>query len=246
MTRSLWEYAHADHIATEYDAYFAENRLFEFDRAVLLERLQRPGRLVDLGCGSGRLLLPFAARGFDCLGVDLSLPMLEVARDKARQAGAPLDLVQANMVELDCLADRSVDYCICMFSSLGMIRGSENRRAVLRHARRIVKPGGVFVAHVHNRWYNLYDPQGRWWLVASALRHWLPGELEPGDKVFEYRRIPNMFLHTFTRSEFTGGLASAGFRIRELISLDTNRQRPLARPWLLGALRANGWIAVCD
>lgn len=246
VTRALWEYATADHIATEYDEYFAYNQLFQFDEGVLLRHFTEPGRLVDLGCGTGRLLMPFARRGFQCVAVDLSLPMLVVVGEKAHRAGLAVDRVQANFVELDCLADNSVDYCIIMFSTLGMIRGAENRARVLAHARRIVRPGGMFVAHVHNRWFHLYDPQGRRWLLEGLLRRLRGSALEPGDKVFEYRRIPNMLLHSFTRREFRQLLGRARFNIREFIHLDATRQQPLARPWLLGAYRANGWIAVCD
>ena len=246
VTHSLWEYATADHIATEYDDYFAYNKLFEFDEAVLLRHFTQPGCLVDLGCGTGRLLMPFARRGFHCVAVDLSRPMLAVVGDKATRAALTVDRVQANFVELGCFADASVDYCIIMFSTLGMIRGAENRARVLADARRIVLPGGLFVAHVHNRWFHLYDPQGRRWLFGGMLGRLRGSDLEPGDKVFEYRRIPNMLLHSFTRREFRRLLTSAGFQIREFIHLDADRQRPLARPWLLGGFRANGWIAVCD
>jgi hypothetical protein len=71
------------------------------------------------------------------------------------------------------------------------------------------------------------------------------GSQEPGDKFFDYRGIPNMFLHVFTRRELKADLTSAGFRIVEFIALDTERRHALRHPWLLGRLRANGWIVVC-
>jgi SAM-dependent methyltransferase len=116
---------------------------------------------------------------------------------------------------------------------------------LLAHVRRALRPGGRLIIHVHNRWYSLFDPQGRWWLARSWLTNRFRG-LESGDRVFEYRGIPNMCLHTFTLGELKKLLRGAGFSLRQLISLDTQRQRPLARPWLLGRVRANGWIAVCE
>jgi len=246
VTHSLWDYAQADHIADDYDEYFAHNSLFEFDLAVLERCFTRPGRIVDLGCGTGRLLVPFARRGYRGLALDLSLPMLRVVGEKARSENLPIDRLCVNMAELDCLKSASIEYCICMFSSLGMVRGRENRRKVLAHVRRILKPGGLFVIHVHNRWYNLTDPQGRWWVFKNQLAALTGRVAEAGDKIFDYRRIPNMYLHVFTRHEFTSDLASAGFRIRELIALDNERRHALSRPWLFGRLRANGWIAICE
>jgi len=246
VNRGLWEYSQAEHIAFDYDDAFAAHDLFEFDEAVLARHFQQPGTLVDLGCGTGRILIPFAQRGFRTIGVDLSPHMLEVVREKAELAGVAVDRVRGNLVELDFLADGCADYCICMFSTLGMIRGSAHRRCVVEHARRILRPGGLFALHVHNRWYNLFNPQGRAWLLRNACG-WLLGQpQEPGDKFYDYRGIPQMFMHVFTRRELTRLLAGAGLRIIELIPLDTARRHALPHPWLLGRLRANGWIAVCQ
>jgi len=245
VTRALWDYAHAEHIAHDYDDYFKENSLFSFDQAVLERHFQRPGLIVDLGCGTGRALVPFARRGFPTLAVDLSAQMLQVVGQKAQRENLPIDRLRANMVELGCLADGCADYCISMFSTLGMIRGSENRLKALRHVWRILKPGGLLVFHVHNRWYNLFDPQGRVWLAENLLESFR-GRCEWGDKIGDYRGIPNMYLHVFTRGELKRLVRDAGLQIREMISLNTTRQHALAYPWLLGRLRANGWIVVCQ
>lgn len=244
VTHALWEYAQADHIAEDYDDYFAYNSLFEFDNALLTRHFTKPGVLVDLGCGTGRLLVPFARKGFQCVAVDLSRPMLEVVGRKAEAERLPIDRVLTNFVQLDGLKDASADYVICMFSTLGMVRGRANRAIVLRHVARLLKPDGLFVLHLHNRWYNLFDAQGRGWLVGNALRS-LRGIEEPGDKVFDYRGIPNMFLHVFTRGEMLRDLRHAGLEVMELTALDTQRRHALRWPRLFGRLRANGWIAVC-
>ena len=245
VTRGLWEYTHDDSIADDYDEYFAYNSLFAYDEAVLVEWFSTPGVLVDLGCGTGRLSLALARRGFQAIAVDLSLPMLRVVGRKAAEAGIPVDRLQANVVELGCLADASVDYAILMFSTLGMIRGAANRRAVLDEVRRIVRPGGQFAIHVHNRWYHLFDPQGRWWLLREGLWPRRREGLEPGDRVFDYRGVRNMFLHTFTLGELKRLVRAAGFQLERLIPLNTSRQRPLAHAWWFGRWRANGWIACC-
>lgn len=246
VTRGMWEYAEAEHIARDYDEYFAQNRLFEFDEAVLARHFTHTGVVVDLGAGTGRALVPLARRGFHGVAVDLSSEMLEVIGEKAAEENLRIDRLRANMVELDCMAEGIADYCICMFSTLGMIRGGENRGRALSHARRILKPGGRFVLHVHNFWYNLRDPGGPWWVIKSLFRSIASRDFEAGDKFFEYRQIPNMYLHVFRRGELCRLLRGAGFRLVELIRLDPQRFRALRRPWLFGDLRANGWIVVCE
>ena len=128
VTRGTWEYAQAEHIARDYDEYFALNRLFEFDERILARHFTRPGVVVDFGAGTGRALAPLARRGFHGVAVDLSLEMLDVIGDKIDEEDLSIDRLAANMVELDCLADGIADYGICLFSTLGMIRGRENRQ----------------------------------------------------------------------------------------------------------------------
>ncbi len=244
VPKGLWEYAHLDHIANDYDEYFADNTLFEFDTATLKRHFTRPGVLVDLGCGTGRLLVPFAREGFQTLAVDLSLPMLKVVGEKAQRENLRIGRVQANMVQLECIGDGVADYAICMFATLGMIRGRANRRKALAHAARILKPGGLFVLHVHNRWRNLIEPLSRRWLLWNLIESRFRRDIEPGDKFFTYRGVPQMFHHVFTRHELTADLRSAGLEIEEFIPLDTERRHALRHPWWLGRLRANGWIVV--
>jgi ubiquinone/menaquinone biosynthesis C-methylase UbiE len=245
VARGVWQYTQAEHVAESYDDYFAHNRLFEFDQQVLARHFTKPGLVVDLGCGTGRTLIPLARRGFRTLGVDLSRHMLRIVGRKANEEDLPIGRVQANLVELDCLGDQSADYATCLFSTLGMIRGRENRRRLLAHAQRILKPGGLFVVHAHNVWFGLLDSVSRRWLARQLVARMFHRDAELGDKFFLYRGIPRMFLHTFTQRELVRALAKAGLRIKELVPLHVSRQRPLRRPWLFGRIRANGWIVVC-
>lgn len=245
VARGVWQYAQTEEIAGRYDEYFAQNRLFLFDEQVLARHFTRPGVVVDLGCGTGRTLIVLARRGFFAVGVDLSRHMLRVAGEKAAREQLTIGRVQANLVELDCLRSESADYCTCLFSTLGMVRGRRNRDEVLRHAERILKPGGLLVVHVHNVWFGLFDPASRRWLLRQWLTSPVRRDIELGDKFFDYRGIPRMFLHTFSHRELVRALLGAGFHLAEWIPLDVTRQRPLKHRWLFGSLRANGWIAVC-
>jgi SAM-dependent methyltransferase len=247
VPRGVWEYAQADHIAEDYDHYFADNWLFEMDEAVLRRHIRPPGVVVDFGCGTGRALLPLIAEGLTGVGVDLSMPMLRVVREKAELDRLPVHCLQANLVELDGLRDNVADYGLCLFSTLGMIRPRAQRDRFLRHARRIIRPGGRFVLHVHNVWYNLTDAAGRAWLLRHAVETLLGrGAIQWGDKFYPYRGIPRMYLHTFRRGELLGDLRRAGFRPLEVIPLARCRNRPLPHAWWLGGLRANGWIVACE
>ena len=111
MTRGLWDYVHSDSVtADDYDNYFAYNRLFDLDMQVVEGRIaqHRPeptAVVADLGCGTGRALIPLARRGVHGLAVDLSERMLQIVRRKAEAESLPIQCLRANLVELDALAD---------------------------------------------------------------------------------------------------------------------------------------------
>ncbi len=245
VAKGVWDYAHAAHIAEEYDDTIAGSRLFLFDEQVIARHCRKPGVVVDLGCGTGRVLIPLAKRGFCAVGVDLSPHMLRIVRAKARAANVTVQTVRANLVELGFLADRSADYVLCLFSTLGMIHGREHRRRVLAHVRRILKPTGTLILHVHNVWYNLLTPAGRSWL----WRHWLQTRLlrrgDFGDRFFEYHGVANVYVHAFTWRELRRDLGSAGMVVKQVVPLSVERNGPLAAAWFFGSVRANGWILAC-
>ena len=255
VSRGTWDYVHSDLVADDYDNYFEGNSLFEFDQRILLETFQKRADraetiVMDLGCGTGRALMPFLEAGFHGIAVDLSERMLEIVRDKANHLSVSpeqvqLQCIRANLVELDCLADHSIDYAMCMFSTLGMIRGEPARIAMLKHVRRILREDGVFIFHIHNFWYNLYDPGGPKWLLKNIWQSWFDRDLERGDKYFPYRGVNQMFLHVFSRGELKRILRKAGFRQLRFIALAVKRNQPLRLPGCLQSLRANGWIVVC-
>lgn len=233
-------------MATEYDHYFAYNQLFEFDEQIIARHFTAPGLVADFGCGTGRALIPLARRGFRTLGIDLSDHMLRVVQEKAEIDRLNVMRLRVNLVELDCLRNETIDYGICLFSTLGMIRGRQNRRQFLKHVHRVLRPGGLFVLHVHNYWFNLFDRLGRRWIVRNTIETVTNREIERGDKFFDYRGVPKMFLHTFPRRELVRELQRAGFRIREVVPLNLERTRRLPHAWFFGSLRANGWIAVVE
>jgi len=232
--RGLWDYVSSDRVAREYDAALAGTPLLDLDLQFADRHFPTPGRLVDLGCGTGRLLVHFARRGFSCLGVDLSPAMLEVVGEKAEREGLAVDRLQANLVELDPLPDAGFDYAACLFSTLGMIHGREDRQRFLAHVRRTLKPGGVFVLPAHSARYRLGWGLGK------------PGP-EPGDRTMpQHRGGAELTLHHYTRNELAGELTAAGFRIREWRPLGLGRSGRLQCPHILPGVRAYGFLVAAE
>src|SRR5437763_5335189 len=61
------------------------------------------GPILELACGSGRLLVPLMLEGYELVGVDSSAAMLELARQHLQQAGltSRCELVRQDLCSLD-------------------------------------------------------------------------------------------------------------------------------------------------
>jgi SAM-dependent methyltransferase len=243
VNAALWQYAHTPRLAEEEDAYFRDHPLFATDARAVDERFTQPGPLVDLGCGTGRHAIRFAARGFPVVAIELSQPMLLQVARKARAAGVGERVlgVRANLCCLGALPDRWFAYALSMFSTLGMIRSPAARRKALSEACRILRPGGRLALHAHNLYLNVRDPQGRVWLLQQAVKIML-GRDGAGDRTMVYRAIPGMEVHLYRWRELRRDLCESGFRIDEVLALDVVHALPIAAPWFLPGVRAGGWI----
>ncbi len=241
VNASLWQYAHTAWLAESEDAYFLEHPLFRMDIPALDARFRTPGRLVDLGCGVGRVALHFARKGFPTVAVELSHAMLRKVGQRARAEGLTVGLVEANLCRLGCIPDGTFAYAASMFSTLGMIRGRSARQQALHETARILQPGGRLALHAHNLWLNLKDSQGRLWLLGQWVKIFLRHP-DAGDRRMSYRGIPHMEVHLYRWGELKRELRRAGFRIDEVLPIDTATARPIPWPWLAQNLRAGGWI----
>jgi SAM-dependent methyltransferase len=246
VNRGLWDYLHNTALARGYDDSLAGSSLLQADLAFAECHFPQPGRLLDLGCGTGRLLLPFARRGYWVLGVDLSESMLRLVGEKAAATGVEVHRLKANLVALHGLKDQSFDYAACLFSTLGMVAGRANRRQVVEHAYRLLRPGGKFVLHVHNRWFNLRDAPGRAWLLRDLVQGAL-GRVEGGDRPMPvHQGVAGLLLHLFTYREAVGLLRRAGFRLIEVRPLGLGPGGRLCCPAWFGRLRAYGYLLAAE
>ena len=97
-----------------------------------------------------------------------------------------------------------------------MVRGAQNRAKVIANAFRVVKPGGRFVLHVHNRFFRGLG----WKRVAMQRLNSLFGTAPAGDISMPqaYGGAP-LTLHHFTQREAVALLEATGFVVKEVAAL---------------------------
>ncbi|WP_017728430.1 class I SAM-dependent DNA methyltransferase [Halalkalibacterium ligniniphilum] len=104
--------------------------------------------LLDLGCGTGQLLLPLLEAGYDVTGVDISANMLAVAKEKLLQAGYDPLLVQRDMRELSDLGSFDVITAFC--DSLNYLQTENDVERTFSQVHEQLKAGGLFMFDVHS------------------------------------------------------------------------------------------------
>ena len=112
--------------------------------ALLVEHGGR--RVLDAGCGTGRVAIELAARGYDVVGVDLDATMLEAAQAKAPElAWVRADLAAVEPTQLPGDAPARFDAVVMAGNVMIFVQpGTEG--AVLERLAAFLDPGGYLVA----------------------------------------------------------------------------------------------------
>jgi SAM-dependent methyltransferase len=140
-----------------------------FARTPFTVSRQRPGRVLDVGCGSGELLAHYAAAGWEALGVDPS----EVAVAAARRRG-----VAVHLGTLDDHPWQSGSFDLVVFSH--SLEHIPEPLDALRAARELLAPGGrVAIAAPNWRCWQRWLFRGRWFHLdlPRHLQHFSPRAL---------------------------------------------------------------------
>lgn len=96
-------------------------------------------RILEPMCGSGRFLVPFAERGYDVTGVDLSEEMLDRLRKKLPEVKA----VRADLTTYD--PEERFDYIFIPSGSLSLLTDLSLCKAVLNRLKELLADGGTLV-----------------------------------------------------------------------------------------------------
>jgi SAM-dependent methyltransferase len=121
-------------------------RFFRAVQRLLVKSLEeRPPREMthlDVACGTGYAMELFARRGFRSVGVDLSLPMLQIARTRVRR------LVCADLRALPLR--RTFARITCLYDSLNHMKERGDLVAAFRAVRGVMSSESLFLFDVNH------------------------------------------------------------------------------------------------
>ncbi len=110
-----------------------------------------PELVLDLGCGTGRMTLELAARGYDMTGVDISPEMLDAARDSAEKkemADKILWLCQ-DMTEFELYG--TVDVTVSCLDCINHLASKADLEKCLALVHNYLIPDGLFIFDINGK-----------------------------------------------------------------------------------------------
>jgi ubiquinone/menaquinone biosynthesis C-methylase UbiE len=96
------------------------------------------GHFLDLACGTAPHLSHFLEKDFDCLGLDINQPMLDIAKQRCPQA----NFILGNMSDFSL--DTGMDLITCFLYSLHYCPSFEDLRRCFECVHRALNTGGLF------------------------------------------------------------------------------------------------------
>ena len=107
--------------------------------------------VLDAGCGTGEYSCWYARRGAEVTGVDLSEPSLKIASHYSQREGLTnIRFEKQSVLQLD-FPDESFDYAY----SMGVLHHTPDPYGGFRELCRVVRPGGVIMVSLYNRFGRL-------------------------------------------------------------------------------------------
>lgn len=120
--------------------------------ARIRSELGRPAAcILDLGCGTGSMSIPLAARGWDVIGLDLSEEMLSVAYGRAVAAGVQdkIQWTQQDMTDFSLYGE--VDAVVSTLDALNHLSSPARLTSCFRGVRSVMAADGVFLFDMHTK-----------------------------------------------------------------------------------------------
>lgn len=204
------------------------------DRQLLREVIARSGEpVLDVGCGTGRLLLEYRADGIDVEGVDNSPEMLAICRQKASEQSLKVTVYNQAMEALNL--PRRYQTIIVPSYSFQLVTDPPAAKNTLDAFYKHLLPGGTLFMTF---WHTVGNGTGQWeewWLVfegdgfedGRSIKRWERSMFDPatqlrhtenryellenGKIVFTEKHRCSPELRSYTLSQVTTMLEKAGF-----------------------------------
>ena len=173
------------------------------------------GRILDVGCGAGRVALELQHRGFDVVGLDPS----PLAARAARLRGVndvwsmPIEKVGRKIEPFDCL--------VLFGNNFGILESPTRARQILSRLARETKPGARIFAESTNAYGGSAPAFDRSYYRSNKARGRSPGQVRLR---YHYQHLVGPWFRWLyvSRSELRSIVAGTGWHLERVIGTHPN------------------------
>lgn len=137
-----------------------------------LAGLKTGSKVLDAGCGPGRITTELALLGLDVTGIDIIQPFLDAAQESAEDEGVNVNLVNADLRNFCTGKDspfyEKFDLAVNLYTSFGYCATIDEDTSILKNIFNSIKNGGVFIMETTSRESAIkYFTEGEWFTRAG-------------------------------------------------------------------------------
>lgn len=194
---------------------FSDTRAFLWKELVpFINKVKPNERILDLGCGNGRLFSSLKEKGADYVGVDSSGELVKIAKEKYWQENPKFQVVEA----LELPFPENYFDKVFSIAVLHHIPSNLFRKLFLKEARRVLKPKGLLVLTV----WNLREKSAIYnsLIKYTILRFFGKSKLDKGDIFYPWKDqkgsiVIDRYFHCFKKKELVRLVEDSGFKVNE-------------------------------
>ncbi len=152
------------------------------------------GSILDVACGTGSFSEKFLQKGFEVIANDISVSMLNIAREKLSDYGDRVLLLCQDMCELDLYG--TVDAAVCSLDSINHLIEDDDILSCFESVGKFINPGGIFIFDANTLYKHQKVLSGNTFVYEDeddAFLVWQNGECDEDN-------IVEMYIDIFTKA----------------------------------------------
>ena len=128
----------------------SKNGLLVWEKIIAKKYFAVPGRLLDIGCRSGREAFALSQMGHEITGIDISEEEIQAANQLSKRLNENIDFRVTDGICLNFPTDY-FNYITFWSQVIGNIPRSHSRLAFLKECFRVLRLSGIISVSFHNR-----------------------------------------------------------------------------------------------